>query len=140
MLNQELLKIDLSAAAAVSAGTAVNGASVDMSGYEGAMFHCTIATANAGNFIKVQGSDDNSNWDDLADTAVIAVSNADIVLIEVNKPKHRYLRPVVIRAGTNTAIGDLYAIRYGARKGAVENAETGVLVEGAVLTPEEGTA
>jgi hypothetical protein len=140
MLNQELLKIDLSAAAAGSAGTAVDGASVDMSGYEGAMFHCTIATANAGNFIKVQGSDNNSDWDDLADTAVIAATNADIVLIEVLKPKHRYLRPVVIRAGANTATGDLYAIRYGARKEPVQNAEAGVLVEAAVVTPEEGTA
>lgn len=141
MLQLDQVKIDLLAAAATSAGTDVTGTGVDMSGYEGVIFFCTITTSNAANFLKAQQSDAlASGYADLAGTKVVAANDGDIVALEIHKPAKRYVRPVIDRGGANTVTGEIYAIRYGARKLPVENAESGVLVEESHQTPDEGTA
>lgn len=134
--NVKLTKV---LAAASSAGTALDSASVDMEGFEGVMFFGRIATVDAANFANVAQSSDDSSFADLLGTKVVPGDDADSFLIDVFRPTDRYLRCEIDRGGTNTATGDVYALQYGgARKvptshGATVDAETHV-------SPIEGTA
>lgn len=105
------------AEAATSAGTTVTGTAVDMAGFDSVLFMADIATANAGNFLKVQGGEESDGSDavDLAGTAVAAASNGEVVVGDVYRPKQRYVRPAIIRGGANTATGPIYAIRYNSK-------------------------
>ena len=131
----------LNTAAAVSAGTTVDGAVVDMAGYEGVLFFCTIATANAGNYLKAQQGEASNLSDaaDLAGTKVVAAANGSVVCLEVNRPKERYVRPNVVRGGANTAVGDIYQLRYRANNQPTVNQITNLLVSVSVKSPAEGT-
>lgn len=135
MKELENLKIEQSAAAASSAGTAVNGTGVDMSGHEGVIFFSAIATANAGNYLKAQESDDNSSFADLAGTKVVAASNGQKVVLEVHKPKKRYIRAVLIRGGADTVTSDIIAVRYGGRTPPETSGDVSVTVQ----SPDAGT-
>lgn len=106
-------EVRLSIAGAISAGTAVNGAVLDLAGIDGAAFFATIATANVGNFLKLQAGDlaDGSDMADVAGSRVVADANGSVVGVEVSKLRFRYCRPVIVRAGANTVTGDIYAVR-----------------------------
>jgi hypothetical protein len=106
--------LKLSVAAAGSAGTDVNGAVIDMQGKETVTGFVSIATANAGNFLKFQQTDDagGTNPQDVAGSKVVAASNGQVVALEVVKPSGRFGRFVVVRGGANTATGDLYTITH----------------------------
>jgi hypothetical protein len=134
------VKVVLAKAGAGSAGTAVTSDAIDTQGFEGCMFVGSIATANAGNFAKVQQSSDNGadTYADLEGTKVVPGDNGDSFMIDVYRPRERYLKCLVTRAGADTATGDIYAILYGPAKaptshGATIDAETHV-------SPAEGTA
>lgn len=101
---------------AISAGTAVNGTAIDLAGYDGVAFFCSIATANAGNYLSAQEGDTSSPTADLAGSKVVAASNGQVVLLDICNPLKRYVRPVLIRAGANTVSGDIYAIKYKGKK------------------------
>jgi hypothetical protein len=137
----ENMKLRLSAAAATSAGTAVAGALLDMQGFERAVAFATIATANAGNYLKWQHGDasDGSDLADLEGTKVVAAANGDIVACEIENPQKRYLKPVLIRAGANTATGDLYVMQSGARVLPVSNNESSEIVSEVHVAPVAGT-
>jgi hypothetical protein len=129
-------KVTLCANAETSAGTAVNGTAVDMAGYRNATFFATIATANAGNFIKVQGgATSGAATNDLEGTKVIADGNGDVVKVEVINPQYRFLRAVIVRAGTNTATGQIYAVQSNPRTGPQSNSDAEIHV-----SPGAGTA
>lgn len=110
--------------AAVAAGvTTVNGATVDMQGYEAVLFICKLGTVTATGVVsmKAQGGA-ASNGSDAADltgattptlTAVAAELNQGFLLLDVIKPRTRYVRPVVPRTVANTVIENITAIRYG---------------------------
>ena len=121
---------------AASAGTAVNGTTIDTSDCEGVIFMGRIATANAGNFIKVQEGDTTSPTTDLAGSAAIATVDGQLIQITVHKPLKRYLRTVTIRAGANTATGDVIAVKYGIKKLAAD----GAAVDKYLVSPIAGTA
>lgn len=131
----------LNTISAASAGTTVTGAAVDMAGFEGVLFFCTIATANAGNYLKAQGGEasDLSDAADLEGTKVVAAANGSVVCLEVNRPKERYIRPAVIRGGANTIVGDIYQLRYRANNKPTTNQITNLLVSLSVKSPAEGT-
>lgn len=137
----EVNALRLGAAGASSAGTAVNGAAFDNQNYDGVVIFCTIATANAGNFLKAQqGNASNlSDAEDLAGSKVVAVANGQVVALVVHRPKDRYVRGVAIRAGANTAIGDMYYIGYKSHKAPVSNDIANVLITKALTSPAEGT-
>lgn len=128
-------KIVLVKAAQGSAGTAVESDSVDMAGYRSATFFGSIATANAGNFIKVQGGATSTPTTDLLGTAVVADTNADVVKVEIVNPQLRYLRAVIVRAGINTATGEIYCILSNPRVAAQSNDDAEIHVSPAAGTP-----
>lgn len=133
--------VRLNVAAAGSAGTAVNGAVTDLTGFDGAAFFCTIATANAGNYLKLQAGDaaDGSDMADVAGSKVVAAANGQVVGIEVNRIGYKYVRPVVIRAGTNTATGDMYAVRFNAAVQPTTRQVTNTLITSILQSPALGT-
>lgn len=136
-------KFDLVAAAATSAGTAVDGSSVDMQGYDAVCFFCQIATANAGNYLKASQSEDDGVADafsDLAGSKTIVDTDGDIAILDVRKPMKRYVKPHIIRAGANTVTGQIFAIRYNSRKGPQANDVANVSNLVQLVSPSEGTA
>jgi hypothetical protein len=133
------VSIDLVKAAQTTAGTEVESDYVDMQGFDGVVFFAEIATANAGNFIKVQQDEDGSGAGaDLEGTKLVAATSGNVVTVEVKRPEKRYLRANIIRAGANTVTGPIYAIRYAAREVPVSHADE-IEVE-QHTTPAEGTA
>lgn len=128
-----------------SAGTAVNGTAIDMRNYDGVLFIGTIGTANAGNLLKVQQGNlsDGSDGSDLEGTAVVATQNGQVVGADVYRPlesQGRYLRPVIIRAGTNTVTGTIYAVQYHGRRRPEINEIAGTVDVPLHVSPAVGTA
>jgi len=121
----EDIDITLVAEDAGSAGTEAVSTYVDMQGWDGAVFFGTIATANAGNFMYIRqstASDGSTGVSHLSGTRSIAGSNGQVARVCVHEPRAalgRYLAASVIRAGANTAVGEVYCIRYRTKKGPV---------------------
>lgn len=129
------IRINSVAAAAVAGTSAINGTTIDMSGRNGVIFFCSVAVANAGNFIKVQEGDTTSPTADLAGSAVIVGANNDIVAICIHKPTKRYLRAVLTR-GTSSASGEIFAITYGG----IKLPDVGANVNKTLASPVAGAA
>jgi len=119
--------------------SAVNSDVIDMQGFEGVVFVGSIGTANAGNYAKVQqgAQSDLSDAADLEGTKVVPGDDGDSFLIDVYRPKERYVRCVVTR-GASTTTGDIYAILYGATKYPVTQGDT--IDAETHVSPDEGTA
>lgn len=134
-------KVILIEAAAGSAGTELLSDAVDTQGFDGCMFVGSIATANAGNYAKVQQSSDDGSTDtyaDLTGTKLVTGDNGDSFLIDIYRPRERYLKLSIIRAGANTATGDVYAILYHAKDMPTSHGST---IDSEVhVSPAEGTA
>lgn len=131
-------KLILAKAAQGSAGTAVESDAINMANFQGCEFHGTITTGNAGNFAKVQQSADGSTgWEDLEGSRQTIATSGQAFRIDVRNPEDQYLRCVVIRAGADTATGDIYAVQYGAAKAPTTDG-TGVN-RVAIVSPDEGT-
>ena len=133
--------LTLGAAAAVSAGTAVNGSVIDMAGYDGVLIFCAIATANAGNYLTAQGGEASNLSDaaDLAGSKVIVDSNGDVAILDIAKPRERYIRGNVVRGGANTATGEMYYLRYNASSKPATNDIVNEQNLVRLLSPAEGT-
>lgn len=122
-------KLVLVAAAATAATTAVSSSAIDMAGFDSIAFFSTIATANAGNYIKIQ-TDDNSSFTsatDVTGATAKAATDADIVAVELAQPVERYVRAQIVR-GVSTATGEIWAILSNARTLPVNNNVSGDIV------------
>ncbi|RTL42755.1 MAG: hypothetical protein EKK48_12280 [Candidatus Melainabacteria bacterium] len=130
-------KITKVAAAATSAGTAVNGTGLSMEGFENVIFMAAFGTANAGNYLKAQGSADNSTWADIKDSKATPGADGDLVALELyeTSANHAYVRPVGIRAGANTTLGDIIAIQTRSKVKPTTQ-PTGTVAKTVYYTPE----
>jgi hypothetical protein len=135
------VKITKAKAASATATTAVNSDVIDMAGYEGVLFATAIATANAGNFIKVQQGDaaDGSDAADLEGSKVVATADGQTVWADLYRPTKRYVRLVVTR-GVTTVVGEIYALQYESRKQVVNNNVAGTIIGELMVSPNQGTA
>jgi hypothetical protein len=119
----------------------LNGAGVDMAGYEGVAFFVQALKGEALNFsIKVQQAEESDYSDaaDLKDTSVAfatTVGADGYTMLDVYRPTERYVRPVVTVPNASAATPvSVIAIQYGARFQPVSN-------DGELHTsPDEGTA
>jgi hypothetical protein len=102
------------------------------------VFVASIATANAGNYIKVaQGTLANGgDMADLAGSKVVAGVNGELVAVEIYKPAKRYLQ-ATLKRGASTVTGDLIAIRDVKRMPAANNV-AGAITSEIYATPDEG--
>lgn len=124
--NNKIVKV---ADAATAATTAVSSSAIDMSGFDAVTFFSTIATANAGNLIKIQ-TDDNSSFTSAADVTgatAIAATDGDIVAVELTQPVERYVRAQIVR-GASTVTGEIWAILSKSRTLPVNNNVSGEIV------------
>ncbi len=139
MLSNEL-KLRKVAAGAVTGTTEVLSSAIDMQGYEGVIIFATIATANAGNYLKAkQDVATGGAYADLAGSKVVAAADAEVVALDIYRPTERFVKGSIIRAGITSVTGDMYALQYGARTRAVANsvADTHLLKQ--LASPAEGT-
>lgn len=127
------------AAATTAATDAVVSSVVDTANFEGVMFFGNVAVGAANNIVKAQqGQLANGNdMADLAGTANPIASNNNQFLLDIYKPRERYVR-VSLARGTSSASGDIYALLYGARNEPTTH-DAAVDVESHV-SPAEGTA
>ena len=129
---------------AVAAGTSdQNSSSVDMKSYDAVTFCVGFGTitASAVTSIKVQGSDDDSAWSDLAGTAISVADSDDnkVVLAEINCPQQRYVRVVVDR-GTQNAVIDFGVALQSKANAAPVTQSSSVLGSEFHQAPAAGTA
>ena len=125
---------------AVAAGTTSQSSStVDMLGYEGVIFLASFGTAAANNSFNIQGSDDDSSYNDIAGSSVVNSTTDKNFFIDMHKPlKHRYYQLIALR-GTSTTIENMWAIQYGAHSEAVVNVVSTKLFGKALVSPADGT-
>lgn len=119
--------------------TAVNSASVDMTGFEGVLFITSFGTAAADNTLEAAQSSDNSNWNDLAGTQVASGTSDEDVWIDIYRPSDRYVRVEAAR-GTSSTLESIWAIQYGGRKQPIDNTTSGTIIGEAHVSVAEGTA
>lgn len=129
-------KIQVVKVSQASAGTAVVSDSVDMANYEGVVFVTSLGTANAGNSVNAAQSSNDSDFDDLAGTSQVPASNGDEVLVDIYRPRERYVRLEVDRSGANTTVESIIAILYGPRR----SPQTSIATQETHVSPAEGTA
>lgn len=139
-------KVTRSLAAQAVGTAAVNGSILDMQGFEGVMFIASIGTITDGaTGIKAQDGADSGLSDaaDLAGSSVTMAITDDgkSVILDIYKPLKRYIRPVVLRAGsTGAVIDDVIAIQYSPRvKPTTHDAATVAAYE-VWASPADGTA
>lgn len=108
-------KLTLVQAQATAATSTVETSSVDMEGWDGVIFFGKVATKATNNIATVEQSEDDASFAALAVATVTPTVNGNSFLIDVFRPLERYLRVSVAR-GTSTALGDIYALQYTARK------------------------
>ena len=134
---------------AVAAGSAdENGASVDMQNYEGVMFIAMLGTLSASQVttMKAQQSSDDGSADaftDITGSQTDAMADDDdnqCIILDVVKPRERYIRPVLERATANAVIDGIIAIQYGPLKKPTTHDATTVQTSKLVVSPAEGTA
>lgn len=133
------IKVVLAKAAQTAGTSAITADVIDTLGYDGVAFFGSIATANAGNYAKIeQGqASDLSDAADQAGSKCVPANNGDSFLVEVVQPQERYVRVNVTRT-VSTAVGDIYAVLYRAARLPVTQGSTIKAVQ--VQSPAEGTA
>jgi hypothetical protein len=126
----------------VTAGTsASNGTIIDTANAEGVIFINVFGTSAADNGVKAQqGAASNmSDAADLVGTQTLLDGTETVGVVQIHKPRERYVRSVAVR-GTSTTVPAGIAILYGLRSEAFDNdSQTDVAAESHV-SPAEGTA
>lgn len=131
---------------AVAAGTtAIEGAVIDMQGFEGVEFLVAFGTitSSAVTSIKLQEGD-AANLSDAADLAGTAVTVADtddnkVFVVDCYRPTKRYIRCVVSRGTANAVLDGMSAVQYQPRLKPCTNDATTVGGTKTVVSPAAGT-
>lgn len=126
--------------------TTINGAILDMEGYEGVMFISQSGTITDGNLVLKAQDGAQANLSDAADLAGTATQlnngqNGVASILDIFRPIKRYIRAVLVRGGAAGAVIDsVIAIQYGAKKQPVTNDPTTVPIAKTVISPINGVA
>ncbi|MCI0358194.1 MAG: hypothetical protein L0211_06910 [Planctomycetaceae bacterium] len=142
---RELLKgakITEVVSATATGTTEVNSAEVDMQDFEHVVFITSLGTANAANGHKIQQDTATgmAGAADLLDSKLLCNGTGKVLISEIVKPRERFVRCVVIRAGATTTVNNVMAIQFGARKQPVDNTVTNASAAEVLTSPAEGTA
>lgn len=133
---------------AVAAGQGTtNTTGVAIDNLEGVMFVASIGAIVGGGTVdmKLQGSDDDGSGDPYSDLEGTAATQLDdtgdnkLLVIEIKRPRKRFVRAVIVTATANGTIDSVVAYKYGKSKmPVVQGATVGSLEIHA--SPKEGTA
>lgn len=132
---------------ATAAGTSVlNSTGVDTLGYSAVRFVAMFGalTSTQVTTMSVTYSDDNSTWtsSDVASSKTTALADADgnkMLIVDIYKPTHRYLRANINRATANAAVDGVIAELYLADDSPITK-DTSVSAQVVLNTPAIGTA
>jgi hypothetical protein len=103
-----------------SGTSTTSGAVLDMSGWDGVAFVAMVDATNTGNHLRAEiGTASSAVNRELA--SVRKEFQAKSAAIEIYRPQHRFIRPVVRRSEA-TCIASVIAIQY---KGGIETSHTG---------------
>lgn len=122
--------------------SAVTTDAVDTQGWQGCRFFTSFGTAATGNTIKGQQSDDDAATDaysDLAGTSLSSGTSDEDVVMDIVKPRKRYLKAVFAR-GTTSTLGDVWAELYGPISEPSTQSVSGTIISEISVSPDEGTA
>jgi hypothetical protein len=125
-----------------AAGTTdVTSSIIDTAGYQGVVFITSFGTANATNTLKVQQNTANqtTGMADLLGTSVASGSSDEDVIVEVFRPRERYLQVVAAR-GASSTLESVWAILYGGTPGVSGSSVSGTQIAELHSSPAEGTA
>ncbi len=133
-------------AAGVAGATDINGATLDMNGYEGVLMVCRfgVITSDAVTSVKAQqGAESNlSDAADLEGTGITVADDDDnqLFVIDLYRPTEQYVRLVVDRATQNAVVAEAHYVQYGPRKKPVTNTVADLVTYELHVSPDEGTA
>lgn len=149
-MNPALLKdiaIDVVGAPVAAANnTDANSTRLDMTGFEGVIFIAPVTdsvdTGVATLTVEQNTADSDTGMAALAGAVATATSaanddlNGKALVVEVHRPRERYVQAVRASATANIAFGSVIAIRYGARRVPLADAAT-ILASATVTSPAE---
>lgn len=146
--NQSLSQKHKVCSGAVAAGqTAINGTGINMSGFESVIFIAKLGAVNATGVgsLKGQASDDDGSADAYNDLAGSAVAFGDtddgkLLILEVYRPKKKWVRPVVTRGTADSVVDSIIAILTKPRVAEVTEDAADVAGKEVHASPDEGTA
>lgn len=131
---------------AAGTGDTITGTYVDMSGWEGVMFVCSLGAMAAGATATLKAQQDTvtgfGGAADLTDTGVAGDQDSDNMglLLEIVRPVERYVRPAVVRAVGNVTIESVWAIQYNGDYVPTTQDATTVKSSESHVSPAEGVA
>jgi hypothetical protein len=113
---------------------------VDMANWDGVVFLASIGTAAADNGVNAQQDTDaaGGTMADLEGTKILSDATQTDFVLDLYRPKERYVRLAVLRC-TSTTIEAVWAIQYRGRSMPVDNDTTAQAAE-VHASPAEGTA
>lgn len=133
--------------ASSAATTSITGSAVDMQGYSGLtlMVACGAITTGAITTLKAQQSSDDGASDaysDIEGSSVTIADDADnkMILLEIQNPQKRYVKPVIARGTQNAEINGIFAIQTGPNVEPVSQSTNHVATSELHFAPDEGTA
>jgi len=118
------VKVTVVSPAATAATTAIESDILDMSGYEGVVFIAMLGDVSDTSVLTLAAQQNIANsgtgMATLAGNATFTAgaSNADskALVLDVYRPRERYVRAYFTRATANAVMGGIIAIQYGAAK------------------------
>jgi len=131
--------------AAIAASSTIDGNStrLDMSGYDTVIFMTTITdstdTGTATLTVEENSADSDTGMTAITGAATTATSAADddlnneLLIVQVVKPRERYVQGVRTSATANAAYGEIIAIRFKVRKAPVTQSTTTVAASTTVV-------
>jgi hypothetical protein len=140
MIGTQLLKncqIDyVGALITAASSTDGNSTRLDMAGFDGVMFFTTITDCVSGGVATLKVEENTSDADSGmtlitgASAAATSAGNDDLngmlLIVDVYRPRERYVQGVRVSATQNIAFGEIHAIRYKSRKGPITQSATTV--------------
>jgi hypothetical protein len=92
-----------------------------MQGYDGVMFIAQLGALSASQVtnLQIQGADADTGHADLVGAVSANAADGDsdnLLIVDVVKPRQRYLKPMLNRATGNAVLDGIIAIRYSGSK------------------------
>ena len=140
MIGTQLLKncqFDWAGALVTAASsTDSNSSRFDMAGFDGVLFWTTITDCVSGGVATLKVEENTADSDTgmtlITGASAAATSGANddlnntLLIVDVYRPRERYVQGVRVSATQNIAFGEIHAIRYKSRKGPITQSATTV--------------
>lgn len=140
-MNELLRQCDLVKISDVSAAatTALNSASIDMTGFDGVVLFTSFGTAADGNKITAGTGATTSAFVDLEGSTASSTAATEDFFISVHKPQKRFVRLQCLRP-TSSTIENMWAFKYKASKQPVTINSSGTIIGTYLVGASTGTA